>query len=328
MGGLGVVLMLAACVALYRELLRTRNRDPFLYVGIAVSGLCTMAEIGLSAANSAYNMPLVFMANLIEAFRITWVTQRESTAEFERVSQAKNQQAAIIEGQLADLKSISRLAKVGEHTARLTHDMRNPLTVALGSLDLLEHELAAPEPDPAEAQRMVELARQSIQHVSGLATKVTNQARPSGAEIVSDVALASVVENAWTLSPASAVRLTNKVDPSVRVRGRPTELTQVFVNLFSNATKAQGSAVDPWIVIDSEQHNGIVRIRVQDGGDRPSNEQLDRMFHTRFTTSTDGQGTGLGLTICKHIVDEHDGDIWVDRESPHTSIMVELPRAP
>jgi len=328
MGAFGVALMLVACVALYRELLRSQNRDPFLYTGIAVSGLCTVAEIGLSAANSPYNMPLVFMANLIEAFRITWVTQRESSAELERITQAKNRQAAIIENQLAELKAISRLAKVGEHTARLTHDMRNPLTVALGSLDLIEHELVAPEPDPVEAQRMVALARQSIQHVSGLATKVTSQARPTGTEAVSEVSLVSVVEDALTLSPTSSVRVTNRIDPSVRVLGRPTELTQVFLNLLSNATNAQDSTQDPWIVIESEQQNGVVRIRVQDGGSRPSSEQLDRMFRTQFTTSTDGRGTGLGLTICKHIVDEHDGDIWVDRESPHTSIVVELPHPP
>jgi signal transduction histidine kinase len=325
MGAVGVLLMLAACIALYRELFRTQSRDPFLYVGIAVTGLCTAVEVGLSVGNSPYNMPLVFIANLIEAFRITWVTHRRDAAEFERITLAKNQQAAVIESQLAELKTISRLAKVGENTTRLTHDMRNPLTVALGTLELLEDELGTRPQDPIEIERLVALTRQSLLHVSGLATRVTSQARPMAAEDPTDVSLTSVIDDAWSLNPPSSVRITNNVDPELHVVGRPTELTQVFVNLLSNATKAQDGAPDPWIIVDGERHNGTVRVRVRDGGHRPSPEQLDRMFRTQFTTAAEGEGTGLGLTICKHIVDEHEGDIWVDRESPNTSIVVELP---
>jgi hypothetical protein len=177
LGGLCVLFMLTGCTALYRELIRTGSRDPFLYAGIFISGVGTVTEVALSLGNSPYNMPIVFMANLIEGFRITWVTERRRTAELERIRQAKNQQGAIIERQLAELKAISRLAKVGENTARLTHDMRNPLTVALGSLDMLEGELKSPSVEPGEAERLVALARQSLEHVSGLATKVTSQAR-------------------------------------------------------------------------------------------------------------------------------------------------------
>jgi len=327
MGGLGVLFQLSACIGLYVELFRTQSRDPFLYVGIAVTGICTATEIGLSMANSPYNMPLVFMANLIEAFRITWVTHRDTTAALELIRQAKDQQAAVIERQLAQLKDVARLAKVGEHTTRITHDMRNPLTVALGTLEMLEDELALPAPDHKEAARLVGMAKNSLEHVSGLATKVTSQARPAADEEVTEVSLVSVIDDAWSLNPATFVRITNSVAPELRVRGRPTELTQVFVNLLSNATKAQDAAVDPWIVVEGEELSDVVRVRVSDGGPRPPSDHLDRMFRTQFTTSRDRQGTGLGLTICKHIVDEHDGAIWVDRESPNTSIVLELPRA-
>lgn len=326
MGVLGVSLMLTACVVLYRELLRTGNRDPFLMFGIALSGVCTAAEIGLSATNSAYNMPIVFMANLIEAFRISWVTQRDASAELERIRQAKSQQAAIIERQLADLKSISRLAKVGENTARLSHDMRNPLTVALGSLDMIESELSAPAPDHAAMERLVVLARQSLQHVTGLAMKVTSQARPPTSETLSEVTLVSVIDDAWSLSPASGIRLLNDVDPNLHVLGRATELIQVFVNLLANAAQAQETAAKPWIRIEAEERERTVRVVVRDGGTRPSEETIDRMFRTPFTTHADQRGTGLGLSICKQIVTEHDGSIWVDREAPNTTIVVELPR--
>jgi len=326
MGVVGVSLMLTACVGLYREILRTGSRDQFLMFGIALSGVCTAAEIGLSATNSPYNMPIVFMANLIEAFRISWVTQRDASAELERIRQAKGQQAAIIERQLSELRSISRLAKVGENTARLSHDMRNPLTVALGSLDMLEGELSAPAPDQAAMERLVVLARQSLQHVTGLAMKVTSQARPPTSEALSEVTLVSVIDDAWSLSPATGIRLINAVDPKLHVLGRATELTQVFVNLLSNAAQAQATATAPWIRIEAEEHERIVRIVVQDGGQRPSDETLDRMFRTPFTTHADERGTGLGLSICKQIVAEHDGSIWVDRDAPHTSIVVELPR--
>jgi signal transduction histidine kinase len=138
--------------------------------------------------------------------------------------------------------------------------------------------------------------------------------------------LASVVDDAWSLNPASAARLTNGVDPRLRALGRPTDLTQVFVNLLSNATKAQEGLRESWIQVEGEEDQRVVRIAVSDGGKRPSDDTVDRMFRTQFTTATAERGTGLGLTICRQIVEEHSGSIWVDRQSENTRIVVELPK--
>jgi signal transduction histidine kinase len=115
------------------------------------------------------------------------------------------------------------------------------------------------------------------------------------------------------------------------VVGRRGQLTQVFVNLVTNACHAiqdAGRGENGKIEITSTPlDDGGVRIVVGDNGKGISPENVIRIFDPFFTTKTEGRGTGLGLSIVRSIVEGHGGRVWVRSVvGSGTSFVVELRR--
>ena len=114
------------------------------------------------------------------------------------------------------------------------------------------------------------------------------------------------------------------------VRGMPERLTQVFVNLVTNACHAVGSEgrAGGRIVIATQAIAGgrRVRIVIEDTGHGILPEHIEQVFAPFFTTKGQGRGTGLGLSIVRNIVDAHGGSIKVESCAPGgTKFTLELP---
>ncbi|MBL4635761.1 MAG: GHKL domain-containing protein, partial [Kofleriaceae bacterium] len=111
-----------------------------------------------------------------------------------------------------------------------------------------------------------------------------------------------------------------------KVRGMPGRLLQVFINLIKNAAQAlpdHGGTID----LSTASHGDEVVVVVTDNGEGISCEALDRVFEPFYTTKEVGQGTGLGLSLCKSIIEEHGGRIRIESElGKGTRIKVFLPR--
>ncbi|MGJ7506642.1 MASE4 domain-containing protein [Variovorax sp. GT1P44] len=107
-----------------------------------------------------------------------------------------------------------------------------------------------------------------------------------------------------------------------RVQGNRIELQQVLLNLIANAVAAMAAKQDaPRILsVDSEEHEGAgVVISVADTGTGISAQDIDRIFHPRFTTKADGMG--MGLPICLAIVEAHNGRLWVTPNTPRGTVF-------
>jgi light-regulated signal transduction histidine kinase (bacteriophytochrome) len=104
------------------------------------------------------------------------------------------------------------------------------------------------------------------------------------------------------------------------VRADATQLSQVFQNLIANALKFRGSAT-PKIYIDACREDDHWLFSVRDNGigfDPKHRERIFQVFQ-RLHTQRQYPGTGIGLAICKRIVDRHDGQIWVESQPGHGS---------
>jgi signal transduction histidine kinase len=113
------------------------------------------------------------------------------------------------------------------------------------------------------------------------------------------------------------------------VRGLPEQLTQVFVNLITNACHAMppGGGVIT-IATDLAEGDGRLRVTVSDTGHGIPTQNVGRVFIPFFTTKGDGKGTGLGLAIVKSIVEGHGGQISVESDPPQgTQFILLLPVA-
>ena len=116
------------------------------------------------------------------------------------------------------------------------------------------------------------------------------------------------------------------VNKPVVVEADKTQMNRLFTNLFANAIEAcQGNNVCR-IEVTEEQHNGAIKISVKDNGEGIPPDMQSRIFVPNFTTKS--SGTGLGLAMCKGIVEQAHGKIWFETRSGEGSAFhVELPLA-
>ena len=140
------------------------------------------------------------------------------------------------------------------------------------------------------------------------------------------------VENYLALAKKKKISLTSRIDPSLtRIKVDPRRLEQVFANLLSNAFKftPEGGAIEVGAV--SNDDSGL-RLWVKDNGVGISSAEIADLFEkyrqTESGKTSKNKGTGLGLVICKMIVEAHGGKIWVEsEEGKRTAFFFTLPKA-
>lgn len=116
-------------------------------------------------------------------------------------------------------------------------------------------------------------------------------------------------------------------EDEVLVQGNETQLEQVFSNLFTNSIDAIKSNEDgqKWINVQVNKQNRHLVIELTDSGEGIDVEIQERIFDKFFTTKQNKGGSGLGLGICKKMMQIHGGDLTLDRDSRHTCFVVRIP---
>lgn len=236
--------------------------------------------------------------------------------------------AAVIEGwQLTEKRSAASaleesLALEREFLAAAAHELRTPLTSILGESQLLERRLAGDSVDRAlqNAHRITTQATRMRVLVNDLLSVARDTAG-----FVDELVPADVLEIARTVAEDF---------PGVHVAGEPIEapvdakrIAQVVRNLLDNARK-YGPGDAP-IEVRVLRERADVRIEVQDRGVGVSPAERDRIFDRFFRGAmmehSTTEGMGLGLYLCRCIVEEHGGRIWVESSGAGSTFVVTLP---
>jgi C4-dicarboxylate-specific signal transduction histidine kinase len=109
---------------------------------------------------------------------------------------------------------------------------------------------------------------------------------------------------------------------------RPSQISQVILNLLNNAYDAVVGRNEAWIKIDVRSSDDAFEIAVTDSGEGIAPSVADRIMTPFFTTKPMGKGTGLGLSISSNIMIDHGGTLKLDRSCPRTRFVVTLPKIP
>ena len=212
--------------------------------------------------------------------------------------------------------------------AVVAHDLRNPLSTILFSIDTIALTLA---PDDASALRGVRLIQRSAKRIERLIADLLDAAQlETGTLALSKTSVdpAAIVTEAVELTRAIAPKHTLQVEVTGElpvIAADHHRILQVLSNLLGNAVKF--TPPGGHIVVSAESRDGEVRVRVRDSGPGIPAEQLGHLFD-RFwkATQTDRRGAGLGLAIAKGLVEAHGGKIWVEsREGAGASFAFSLP---
>lgn len=215
-----------------------------------------------------------------------------------------------------------RLAAMGELTAGVAHEVRNPLGIIRASVQLLEDAQC----DPRRTHEAAEVIKQEIDRLDKVVKALLDFGRPSPPSI-RPLALREVVEDVALFTDRFArgsnvdIRLEFAEDIP-QVYGDPDQLKQVFLNLISNAIQAMGEDGGR-ITVRGHANQDYVVIEVEDSGPGIPQGIISRVFDPFFTSRT--EGTGLGLTIVHRIIDDHDGHIEVENTAEGARFTVFLP---
>lgn len=214
----------------------------------------------------------------------------------------------------AEARRSERLAALGQLSAGLAHEIRNPLGVIKGSAEMLNQKLQDANPLASELAGYIS---SEVNRLSTLVTRFLNFARPLRPELALhditaalDHALKSVADQ-WTGGIIEVEK--NYQSGLPRVPIDPGLAEQVFVNLAQNAYEAMGKEGGTLIVevsaISSGGHPGV-EVKMADTGPGVPADQREQIFNPFFTSKP--SGVGLGLSIVSKIMDEHGGWIRID----------------
>jgi PAS domain S-box-containing protein len=227
-----------------------------------------------------------------------------------------------------------RLAAVGTLAAGIAHEINNPLAYVLLGLQYLERELPKLAQDPArlsDALARVSEIKTGAERVGGIVSGLKMFARADEAER-GPVDLRAVVDSAIKIADNELrhrARLIRTYETNAVVRGNAARLEQVFLNLLVNAAHAvsdlEPARAEIHVRVATASSDRVV-VEVVDNGVGIPKDVLPRVFDPFFTTKPVGVGTGLGLPICRSIVEGFGGAIVIESAGGRgTKVSISLP---
>ncbi len=220
---------------------------------------------------------------------------RESRDEIQRLHQTQMSRA-------------EHLATMGELAAGLAHEIRNPLAGIAGVVEIIGRDLPASSP----ARAVVKEVRQEVMQINRIVSDLLECARPRPPETrLSD--LHATVEHAVMFSRQQALSKSIDIefhhDPlPLEVEHDSNQINQVLLNLLLNSIQSIDHSGK--ITVKTERHGTLAAVAITDTGRGIAPEHLPHIFRPFYTTK--GNGTGLGLSLARRIVEEHGGRVEVN----------------
>ena len=231
----------------------------------------------------------------------------------------------------AELAHVNRVMTMGELTASIAHEVNQPLAAIVTNAETSLRWLARAEPQIDEARAATERVISDGRRASEVIWRLRSLFRKGG-ETKARLTLNGVIEDTLPLVErelfSHQISLHSALDPEIpAVTGDRTQLQQVVMNLVVNAIQVmnqqagsqQADRPHRLTVRTLRQEDGQVRVEVRDTGHGIAADGADRLFDAFFTTKANGMG--MGLSICRSIVEAHGGRIWVAETSPEGTTM-------
>jgi signal transduction histidine kinase len=233
----------------------------------------------------------------------------------------------------AERARVARLVTAGELSAAIAHEVKQPLAamVSQGNAALRWLGRSTPDLDEARAalQKIVNSGHRASRIIENLRAMFKKDANPHKRVGVNSIIRSVLGLTHHEMQKNDVMLQTALLDePAPYVLGDRVQLEQVFLNLIMNAIEAMNASSSRRILgVRTEiGKNGEVLITVADSGSGIDADKIEKIFSTFFTTKQGGMG--MGLSICRSIVEAHGGHIWAASEAPHGSVFyVELPSA-
>jgi signal transduction histidine kinase len=248
----------------------------------------------------------------------------------EKLEEYSQQLEKLVEKKTAQLRETQqklvkqeRLAAIGQVSSMVGHDLRNPLTGIAGATYYLKKRLSSSLDEPSK--EMFALIENNIRQSNEIVNDLLEYSKDVKLELKKTI-LKSLVQNALSTVILSAnINVIDTTDEKQDITLDVQKMKRVFINIIENAVDAMSNGGT--LKISSAQTDGYIRIAFSDTGSGIPRENLEKIWIPFFTTKA--KGMGLGLPICKRIVEAHGGTITIESAaSKGTTVTIALPIKP
>jgi signal transduction histidine kinase/CheY-like chemotaxis protein len=223
----------------------------------------------------------------------------------------------------ADLRHMNRVSMMGELTASLAHEIKQPITAAHLDANAVERWLSRDPPDVTEARGAASRMVKAVTRAAGIIDRV-HSLYGRGAPVREAIDLNEILREMMVLLGDAADRhsisIRAELDPGLpRTAADRVQLQQVLMNLMLNGIEAMRGTGGELTIASKRTEQGQVLISVRDSGKGLPVDEAERIFDAFFTTKP--KGTGMGLSISRRIIESHGGSLWASPNAGRGAIF-------
>jgi PAS domain S-box-containing protein len=225
----------------------------------------------------------------------------------------------------SDLAHMNRVSIMGELAGSLSHEITQPVASARNNARAAQNFLDMQPPELNEVREAIACVIGDAQRAGDIIERIRDQikkAPPRKKSFDLNGAINEVIALTRSAIIGNDISVQTRLEDRVlSVEGDRVQLQQVLLNLILNAVEAMGSieAGARELAISTAQDHTGVAVAVCDSGPGIDPAHLERVFETFYTTKS--SGTGMGLSICRSIIDAHGGRLWVEANVPRGAIF-------
>lgn len=225
----------------------------------------------------------------------------------------------------------AKLASLGEMAGGISHEINNPIAVVIGKAHQILFDLEKDPVDAMSIRRHAEKIEQTCLRVTKIVKGLRSFARDAQGDPMEPTSVKTIVEDTLAFCHARfrshGVHLDLDLSKDVKILCRPTQISQVLLNLLNNAFDAVCNGSEKWVRIEVQESGDQVHISVIDSGHGIPDDLKIKIMQPFFTTKEVGKGTGLGLSISKGILDSHHGVLELNDKHVNTCFVMKLKKA-
>jgi signal transduction histidine kinase len=233
------------------------------------------------------------------------------------------------------LMQANKMSALGEMSSGIAHEISNPLLVIYGKTEIALRLVESGKSTPDAILPILEKIDSMARRIDKVIKAIRFYSRKGDVDPFKVVSVRAILDNTLELCKdyyqnqeveLVVEPLAEGVSEELTAECRPVLIGQVFLNLLINAQTAAKNEKEKWVrVATRNSGSGFIEISVTDSGPGIPEHIRTQMFKPFFTTKRAGEGTGLGLSLSRNIVESHGGTLTLDTDHAHTRFVVRLP---
>lgn len=230
---------------------------------------------------------------------------------------------------LKTLMNKTKMESLGEMAGNIAHEINNPLAIIQLKTSQMKQKIIEEKTISNDLNKELDIIDSTVTRIAKIISGLKAFSRVAENDPMETVDLRQIIDATLELClerfSNHSIDIRFNFQKKICIQCRPVQISQVFMNLFSNSFDSIIPLNEKWIEIKIEEQPQWIRIFVIDSGKGIPNHLADRIMEPFFTTKEMGKGTGLGLSISKGIIEAHNGELQYLPHEENTTFCIKVP---